>query len=138
MSSEAYSELLALITDHNCSIPYSTSDGSVPGIETIYLEAIDTHVKASLYEQPLTLCNNFLSRVGWSDENSLPDLEREGRPDNRPSSKRLRGVCLSDPANQSTSNLTSMEFTAAKIALCRCHVLIELGRNEEALSYIER
>lgn len=64
LAAQTYSDLLAMYNDVQSSVV-----GSIPGVDisTLYLEAAQLNLKACIYNEGLSICNNFMLKCAFSE-----------------------------------------------------------------------
>jgi len=122
---------------------------SIPSAVSVYVDSIDAHVKAALYDEAVMLCDTVLGKCSSSElklnavaastlllsqqsnDVSLPSLESTGI-----TRKRNRSATSTD--GDTVTQLLTNKHAVAQIALYKTEALLELGKADDALLCVDR
>ena len=140
-ASKTFSSLVQLLTDgkcyfsEKCIIP-------VPSFVSIYLDCIAAHIEAALYDEAVMLCDALLSRCSSSLLSCNADTVLQSQHDKIMSQPFLESMAANRKCNRSVmstnGDAVSSHCIIAQVALYKSEALLELGRADDALLYVDR
>jgi hypothetical protein len=136
----AATKYFQLLSPGDCirDCPSGSTKFSMPAVSSLFEEAIHVHLKAALFSQALTLCDVFLTKLGWTDDDD--EQEFDATVNSRESAVFKRSRLAHGPHVMDSNSLgfDTDHTVTMKIALYKSEALLQLGKYHEASAFIER